>query len=243
MADVGRVAEPPKTDLTPSSMVGSTALGMLGVSVLALLLCGFAVRSKARWPNDSAVDDPAGVRARRMTYAAAVGAAFCFGLAVASAVVLLTESHVVEPPPALAIVEAQRVDQWRHEASTLKERLSVLDARLASLEATRAADGEARQQSTRTALIDRVERDRARTAPGPARRPGSALDDQERHAISAPYVLADSTASAKLTTADVLRPPRVPEGQSVGDRVWNDIVRDWERLRRTVLDWLPRDAP
>lgn len=210
-ADGARAAGPSKTDRTPSPVLGSTALGMISASVVAALLCAFALTSHRRRHHHRSIDDPGLVRARRMTQAAGVGAAFCFGLAVALAAVMVT-SRVVEPPSALATVQGGG-DQWRGEASTLKERLSVLDARQASLEARR-AEGQAGPQPARTAAID-------------------------------PDLLAHAGTTASLPMSDVLRPPRVAggPGQSVGDRVWNDILRDLERVRRTVRDWFPRDAP
>jgi hypothetical protein len=226
-------AVPPKAYQTRSSFVGSTALGMIGAGVVAALLCVVAVKSQRRRRDDQSAD----VRARRMTHAVSVAAAFSFGLAVALAVVHLTESRVVQPLPALAIGEGEHVDQWRREASTLKERLGLLDARLASLESTRAGDGQVRQQPARIAAIDHLPRNASR----PAAPPSGAVSAQESNDVSNASVPADYEASVKPATADVLRPPRVPAGPTVADRVWNDVLRDWQHVRRTIRDLFPRD--
>jgi predicted nucleic acid-binding Zn ribbon protein len=217
---------------------GWTTLGIFAAVVLGAALGAVSVTSARRRRHQRAADTPAWIASGRMIQAASVGAAFCFGLAVALAVVLAMESRVAQPPAALATVEGARADQWRRETSTLSDRLSVLDARLASLESTRAGERAGRQQPT----SPRVERDPSPT-PESARaaRPVDATAEPERSATSSAAVPAHDEGSATISGADVLRPPRVAMA-SLRDRVWDDIARDWERLRRRVRDLFPRDA-
>jgi predicted nucleic acid-binding Zn ribbon protein len=226
------------TRATRSPRGGWTTPGMFAAVVLGAVLGAVAVTSARRRRHHLAGDTPAWIASGRMTQAAYVGAAFSFGLAVALAVVLAMESPVVaHPPAAFATVEGERVDQWRRETSTLSERLRVLDARLASLESTRAGDRAALQQPTRP----RLDRDSRPSESGRAARPVDATDEPERSTTSSPAVPAHEEASTTISAADVLRPPRVARA-SLGDRVWDDIVRDWERLRRSVRELLPRDT-
>ena len=46
--------------------------------------------------------------------------------------------------------------------------------------------------------------------------------------------------AAKPPTADILRPPRVAPTH-LSARVWGDIARDWERVKRTVRDFVRLD--
>jgi predicted RNA-binding Zn-ribbon protein involved in translation (DUF1610 family) len=236
-----QTAGPLEANRTRAPLIASTGLGMIGATVLAALLCAVAVNSERRRRHDRSADTAGHVRARRMTQSASVAAAFCFGLAVALAVVLITESRLIRPLPAVAIGEGERVDQWRREASTLKERLSVLDARLASLESTRAGDGQVRQQPARTAAVDHLQRDASRTPPERPARPSDAVAGQESNDVSNASVLANYEASVKPPTADVLRSQRAPAAVPVTDRIWNDILRDWEHVRRTIRDLFSRD--
>jgi predicted nucleic acid-binding Zn ribbon protein len=232
-----RAASASTTHATRSPRGGWTTVGMFAAVVLGAVLGAVSVTSaRRRRRRQRAADTPAGIASGRMTQAASVGAAFCFGLAVALAVVLAMESPVVQPPAAFATVEGERVDQWRRETSTLSERLSVLDARLASLESTR--ERAARQQPTRPVL----ERDPSRPSEsGRAARPVDAAGEPERIGISSPAVPAHEEASTTISTADVLRPPRVAT-TTLGDRVWDDIVRDWARLTRSVRELFAGDA-
>ena len=222
---------------TRSPRDGWTTAGMVAAAVVGAVLWAVAVTSARRRRHDRTDDTPAWIASGHMTHAAYVGAAFCCGLVVALAVVLAMESPVAQPPAAFATVEGERVDQWRRETSTLSERLRVLDARLASLESTRAGDRAALQQPTRP----RLDRDSRPSESGRAARPVDATDEPERSTTSSPAVPAHEEASTTISAADVLRPPRVARA-SLGDRVWDDIVRDWERLRRSVRELLPRDT-
>jgi cytoskeletal protein RodZ len=47
--------------------------------------------------------------------------------------------------------------------------------------------------------------------------------------------VSTAETAARPSTADVLRPPRVA-AVNLSERVWDDIVRDWERVKRTVRD-------
>jgi hypothetical protein len=239
-------AEPLEVSQARSPYAGSTALGMIAAIIGAALLCAFAVASARRRRQHRSADDSEPLGTRRMTYASAVAAAFCFGLASALAVILIAQSRTVLPLPAFAVIPREHTDPWRREASTLKERLSVLDARLASLEATRTGEGSARQQPTRTAAIDDVQREAPQSGPGRGARRSEAVGRQEGAAVSnAPVPPAHLEASVKPPIADVLRPPlrpaRVREGLTVGDRVWNDILSDWDNVKRSIRDLFPRD--
>jgi len=223
---------------TRSPRDGWTTAGMVAAAVVGAVLWAVAVTSARRRRHDRTDDTPAWIASGHMTHAAYVGAAFCCGLAVALAVVLAMESPVAQPPAAFATVEGERVDQWRLERSTLSERLSVLDARLASLESTRAGERAARQQPT----SPRLELDSSRTTEsGRAARAVGAADEPARSAAASPAVPANEAASTTITAADVLRSPRVATA-TLADRVWDDIARDWERLRRSVRELLPRDT-
>jgi hypothetical protein len=217
-------AGPPKANQTRSSSAGSTVVGMIGAGVAAVLLGAVAVKSQRRRRDDQSADNPERVRARRLAQAASIAAAFFFGLAVALAVVLSTASRVVQPLPAHSIVEAERVEQWRREASTLKERLSVLDSRLASLESTRTSEVPVRQQ------------------PGRAPRPSDAVAGEESRDNSNASAPAHYDASLKPPTADILRSPQMPAGPTVAGRVWSDIRRDWEQVRRSIRGVLSSDS-
>lgn len=210
---------------TGSPLGGSTALGMISATVLGALLCAVSVKAARR----------------RLTQAASAGAAFCFGLAAALAVVLVGESRVALPPAELATVQGERVHQRRDGASTPSERPSVLDARLVSPESTHARKGEAQQRPTRPASIDGLQRDPSwTTGRGGVARPDGGSAEQDRDAISNSAAPPYDQANAKPPTADVLRSPRVAAG-SLGERVWSDVARDWERVRRTVRNLFPRE--
>jgi hypothetical protein len=226
------------TSRTRPSAASSMALGMLGAAVLAALLGAVAVNDERRRRRAAPASEVVAMRLRRRTQAAAVAAAFCFGLAVALAVVLATQPAVVLPLPARATVERERVDQWQREASTLKERLSSLDARLSSLESTRGGEGTAGQQPARTAGADRV----ARSGPKRGDRPAGTIAEQEANAVSAAPLPPPYAASTRSSTADVLRSPRVASEGNLGERVWIDIQRDWERVRRSVRDLIPGES-
>jgi hypothetical protein len=187
----------PEIHATRSPLGGSTALGMISAAVLGALLCAVSVQSARRHHHDRLAGTPRWVGARRLTQAASVGAAFCFGLAAALAAVLVAESRLALPPAALATVQGEHVHRWRDGTSTPSERPSVVDARLASPESTHAAKGD------------------------------SAAPPHDQ-------------ASAKPPTADVLR--RSPmAAASLGERVLDDVARDWERVRRTVRNLFSRE--
>ena len=151
---------------------------------------------------------------------AAVVAAFCFGLAAALLVVATVEHQRTFASAVPAGGDEPSGDAWRREASTLKEALTVIDARLASLESTHGAgDSPTRSQSVR---------------------PRSPAEGDELRAVTATSTPSRDEAVGKPPTADILRPPRVA-ATSLGERVWSDIVRDWERVRRTVRDLVRPD--
>jgi hypothetical protein len=58
--------------------------------------------------------------------------------------------------------------------------------------------------------------------------------DEERAVATTSTSPAEDAASTS-PTADILRPPRVA-ATTLGDRVWSDILRDWERVKRTVRE-------
>lgn len=205
---------------TRSPRGGWTIVGMFAAAALGALLWALSATLARRRRHDRAAGTPASIASGRIIQAASGGAAFCFGLAVALAVVLTMESRVAQPTAALATVERER-----HETSTLSERLSVLDARLASLESRRAGERTAREQ------------------PGPARaaRSVDTVAEPESSASLGPAVPTHDEASTPISTADILRSPRVATA-TLGDRVWDDIVRDWERLTRSVRELFARDA-
>ena len=240
-----RPEEPPQTAVpSKSSQIraaygGSAALGMVGATVLAALLCIFAVKSERRRRQDGSAGQAGHVRAGHMIHAASVGAAFCFGLAVALAIVLITQSRAVSPLPMPAVVEGEHVNQWRRETSTPKERLSGLDARLASLESTRPGEG-ARQQPSRTAAIDRAQRDAAVTAAGRRAPRNEAVGGHESAAVPSAPAATQLEASVKPPAADILRARGVRAYPTVADRVLDDVWRDWESVRRSIRDLFPR---
>lgn len=224
----------PGIHATRSPLGGSTALGMISATVLGALLCAVSVQSARRHHHARFAEKPRWVGARRLTQAASVGAAFCFGLAAALAVVLVGESRVALPPAALATVQGERIHQWRDGASTPSERPSVLDARLASPESTHARKGEAQQRPTRPPSVDGLQRvPSGTTGRGGVARPNGGIAEQERDAIWNSAAPPYDQANAKPPTADVLRQPPVAAA-SLGERVWDDVARDWERVRRTV---------
>jgi hypothetical protein len=196
---------------------------MISATVLGALLCAVSVKAARR----------------RLTQAASAGAAFCFGLAAALAVVLVGESRVALPPAELATVQGERVHQRRDGASTPSERPSVLDARLVSPESTHARKGEAQQRPT---FIDGLQRDPSwTTRRGGVARPDGGIAEQDRDATSNSAAPPYDQANAKPPTADVLRSPRVAAA-SLGERVWSDVARDWERVKRTVRNLFPREV-
>ena len=209
---------------------GWTSLGMVAAAVLGTLFSAVAVSSGRRRRHDRAAETRAWSASTRMTQAAAIGAAFCLGLAVALLVVVSMGSPAVEPSAALATMEPQHDDPWRRETSTLSHRLSALDARLASLESTRPASS-------------------ARPEGGPSRATASKGGPRSVEVVGEPEssgtwfsaAPADDHVGTSVSAADVLRPPRVAAA-SLRDRVWEDIVRDWEHVKRTVRELLPRDA-
>jgi hypothetical protein len=210
-----------------------TTPGMFAAAGLGVLFSAIAVNSRRRPRPDRGTVTPTWITSTRMTQAAAIGAAFCLGLTVALLVVVVMESPPVQPSAALATTEPQRDDRWRRETSTLTERLSALDARLASLESTRAT---AVAEPPRTSPASSPT-----TASEGARGSLEVVGEPEGSGTWFPAVPARDGAGASMSTADVLRPPRVAAA-SLGDRVWEDIVGDWERFRRTVRELFPRDA-
>ena len=212
----------PDIHATRSPLGGSTALGMISAAVLGALLCAVSVQSARRHHHDGFAEKPRWVGARRLTQAASVGAAFCFGLAAALAAVLVAESRVALPPAALATVQGEHVHRWRDGTSTPTERLSVVDARLASPESTHAVKGDAPQRPTRPPSVDGLQRDPSWTT------------GRGEVAAAPPH----DEASAKPPTADVLRRSPVAAA-SLGERVLDDVARDWERVRRTVRNLFP----
>jgi hypothetical protein len=165
-----------------------------------------------------------------MTQATAIGAAFCLGLAVALLVVVSMGSPAVEPSAALATMEPPHDDLWRRETSTLSHRLSALDARLASLESTRPASSARPEGGPSPTTVSKG-----------APRSVEAVGEPETGGTGFPAAPADDHVGTSISAADVLRPPRVA-ATSLRDRVWGDIVRDWERVKRTVGELFPRDA-
>lgn len=63
--------------------------------------------------------------------------------------------------------------------------------------------------------------------------------DEERAVATTSTSPAEDAASTS-PTADILRPPRVA-ATTLGDRVWSDILRDWERVKRTVRELVGLD--
>ena len=63
--------------------------------------------------------------------------------------------------------------------------------------------------------------------------------DEERAVATTSTSPAEDAASTS-PTADILRPPRVA-ATTLGDRVWSDILRDWERVKRTVRELVRLD--
>lgn len=231
----------PEIHATRSPLGGSTALGMISATVLGALLCAVSIQSARRHHHGRFAEKPRWVGARRLTQAASVGAAFCFGLAAALAVVLVGESRVALPPAALATVQGEHVHQWRDGASTPSERPRVLDARLASPESTHARKGEAQQRPTRPPSLYGLLRDPSgTTGRGGVARPNGGIAEQERDAIWNSAAPPYDQANAKPPTADVLRRPPVAAA-SLGERVWDDVARDWERVRRTVRNFFSHE--
>ena len=151
---------------------------------------------------------------------AAVAAAFCCGVAAALIVVAAVDQQRLFASAVPAAGDPQSVDAWRREAYTLKDALTMLKARVASLGSTQAA-GEAP----------------AGSQPASARLPGQ--HDEERAVATTSTSPAEDAASTS-PTADILRPPRVA-ATTLGDRVWSDILRDWERVKRTVRELVGLD--
>ena len=218
---------PSKLSQTRAAYGGSAGLGMVGATVLASLLCVFAVRSERRRRQDGSAGQAGHVRAGHMIHAASVAAAFCFGLAVALAIVLMTQSRAVSPLPTPAVVEG--------------EHLSVR-ARLASLESTRPGEGQARQQPSRTTAIDRAQQDAAGTAAGRRAPRSEAVGGHESKPVSSAPAATQLEASVKPPAADILRARGVRADATVADRVWNDVQRDWESVRRSIRDLFPRGS-
>jgi hypothetical protein len=150
----------------------------------------------------------------------AVAAAFCFGLGVALLVVATVERQRMFASAVPTTGDGQSADAWRREASTLKEALTVIDARLSSLESTHPA-GETPTRPQPVRSRDPVERDESR-------------------AVTMVSTPPRDEGAVKPATADILRPPRVA-ATNLGERVWGDIVRDWERVKRTVRDLVRLD--
>ena len=160
-------------------------------------------------------------RALRLSWivnSAAVVTAFCFGLAVALLVVATLERQRMFASAVPTAGDGQSGgDAWRRQASTLKEALTVIDARLSSWESTHPAD----EKATR-----------------PAERDGSRAVTTSGDEVAANPSTGDT--AAKPPAADILRPPRVA-ATNLGERVWGDIVRDWERVKRTVREFVRLD--
>jgi hypothetical protein len=126
--------EPPRTYRVGSRPGGWALPGMIGVSMLGALLCAFAVKSEWRRLRDVSANSQGSIHPSLMSRLGSVGAALCFALTAALAIVLANQSPVLEPLPAIPVVDRGNIDQLRREASALKERLSVLDDRVASVE-------------------------------------------------------------------------------------------------------------
>lgn len=158
----------------------------------------------------------------------AVVAAFCFGLGVALLVVAALERQRMFASAVPTAGDGQSAGAWRREASTLKEARTVVDARLSSESTHPAGDKATRPESVRSRYP--AERDDARGVPTIAT---PASDD-----VAVRPSMADT--ATKVPMADILRPPRVA-ATGLGERVWGDIVRDWERVKRTARDLVRLD--